>query len=170
MIAQDKFVKPEPHEDGYWQSADTEIIREAEDDVLTRPAEDPAEKAREEAFNAVYSWKGTTFDGLSCARKDLWLSVCHKAEFPPLLYCFDDLTYFPPLAKALLFCCITPTRALRKLRGEGIQAVVDACEDWTEKNVKIHEEKEAVALALRVLNDSSENQAEAAATSSTPGK
>jgi hypothetical protein len=139
-------------------------IQTQEDDevsLIKLPSDTDFEKRREEAFNAVYAWRKKEFEGVSCSRKDLWVSLCHKAGYPPLNDCFDDFSLFAPLAKALVFCCITPTATLRKIRANGMQDLVNACEDWIDANVKISEESEIISLGLRVLNDSTANQSEA---------
>lgn len=148
---------------------DDPIIREADDGVLTRPAEDPQEQRREEAFNAGYSWKGVAFEGLTCSRKDLWTALCYKAGFPPLKAGFDDLQWFVPLAKALVWVCITPSKQLRRLRAQGIDAVVEEFTDWVDDNVRIKDESAILDLGQRLLIDSNENTAEAVASGS-PGK
>lgn len=144
--------------------------READDDVTSRPAEkDEAEKRREEAFNSGYNWKGVEFDGLTCSRKDLWTALCYKAGFPPLKAGFDDLQWFIPPAKALVWVCITPAKQLRRLRAVGIDAVLEAFTEWVDDNVRIKDESEILDLGQRILIDSNENQAEAVSTGS-PGK
>ena len=146
------------------------IIREADDDVTARPAEQVAEKRREEAFNTGYNWKGVTFEGLSCSRKDLWIALCYKAGFPPLKAGFDDLQWFVPLAKALVWVCVQPKKQLRQLRALGIDAVVDEFTDWVDDNVRISDESAILDLGQRILIDSNENQAEAAPSAGGPGK
>lgn len=147
------------------------MIEEQDFSITKLPTESAEDRRREAAFNAVYSWNDVEFEGLSCSRKDLWVSLCHKAGYPPLSDCFDDLALFVPLAKAIVFICITPTKSLRRLRATGIQSLVDACEDWVDENVKIKDEKRILDLGLKVLNDSGENQAEAVPlASSEPGK
>jgi hypothetical protein len=149
---------------------DTVIIREADDDVTTRK-EQAAEKRREDAFNAGYNWKGVEFEGISSSRKDLWTSLCHKAGFPNLDSCFDDLTLFIPRAKALVWVCSTPAKTLRSLRSQGMDACLEAFENWCDSSVAVRDEKEILRLGLRIFNDSSENAAEAAQSAlETPGK
>lgn len=149
---------------------DTQIIREAEDDVTTRPAEDPAEKRREEAFNAGYSWRGVAFDGLTCSRKDLWTALCYKEGFPPLKAGFDDLQWFVPLAKALVYVCSQPAKHLRRLRSLGIDAVAEDFRDWVDANIRINDESAITDLGQRLLIDSNENQAEAVGSGDSLGK
>jgi hypothetical protein len=149
------------------------MITEIEDsdfDLTKLPTETEADQRREDAFNAVYTWGGREFEGLSCSRKDLWVSLCHKAGYPPLSACFDELTLFVPLAKALIFVCLTPAKQLKKLRAEGIQSLVDACEEWVDENVRLNQETDILQLGLRVFNDASENRAEAVPSGSDKGK
>lgn len=149
---------------------ETVIIREADDNVTTRK-EQAAEKRRGEAFNAGYSWKGLEFEGISSSRKDLWTSLCHKAGFPNLDACFDDLILFVPRAKALVWVCATPAKTLRSLRSQGIELCLEAFEAWCDAKVAIKDEKDILHLGLRIFNDSSENVAEAAQSASdVPGK
>jgi acetyl-CoA carboxylase carboxyltransferase component len=70
----------------------------------------------------------------------------------------------------LIFVCITPTAQLRKLRAQGIQALIDACDDWIDANIKISEERDAISLGLRILNDSTANQSEVVQTAGSEGK
>jgi hypothetical protein len=128
------------------------------------------EQRRTDAFNAAYEWKGKTFEGVSCSRKDIWVSMCHKSGFPTLDACFDEFSLFAPLSKVLIFVCITPTAQLRKLRAQGIQALIDACDDWIDANIKISEERDAISLGLRILNDSTANQSEVVQTAGAEGK
>lgn len=148
---------------------DTVIIREANDDVTTRK-EQAAEKRREEAFNAGYNWKGQEFDGLSCSRKDLWIALCYKAGFPPLKAGFDDLQWFVPLAKALVWVCIQPKKQLRRLRALGIDAVLEEFTEWVDDNVSLRDEAAILDLGQRLLIDANENQAEAAPIAGGSGK
>lgn len=148
---------------------DTVIIREADDDVTTRK-EQAAEKRREEAFNAGYKWKGVAFEGLTCSRKDLWIALCYKAGFPPLKAGFDDLQWFVPLAKALVWVCATPSRQLRRLRALGIDAVLDEFTEWVDDNVSLRDEAEILDLGQRILIDANENQAEATPSAGNAGK
>lgn len=128
------------------------------------------EQRRTDAFNAAYQWKGKEFEGVSCSRKDIWVSMCHKSGFPSLDACFDEFSLFAPLSKVLIFVCITPTAQLRKLRAQGIQALIDACDDWIDANIKISEERDAISLGLRILNDSTANQSEVVPTAGGEGK
>ena len=148
----------------------TVIIEAGEDNPFARPGESAAEKRREDAFNAGYNWKGQTFDGLPCSRKDLWTALCYKAGFPPLKAGFDDLQWFVPAAKALVWVCLVPARELRKLRALGMDAVQESFEDWVDENVRINEESKIVELAQQILIDSNENQAEAAPGAGSLGK
>lgn len=109
------------------------------------------------------------FEGLTCSRKDLWTALCYKAGFPPLKAGFDDLQWFVPLAKALVWVCITPSKQLRRLRAQGIDAVVEEFTDWVDDNVRIKDESAILDLGQRLLIDSNENTAEAVASGS-PGK
>lgn len=146
------------------------IIIEADDEnPLTRPGA-AAEKRREEAFNAGYNWKGQTFDGLPCSRKDLWTALCYKAGFPPLKAGFDDLQWFTPAAKALIWVCVMHDKPLRRLKALGMDAVQEAFEEWVDDNVRINEENKIVELAQQILIDSNENQAEAAPSAGSLGK
>lgn len=146
------------------------IIREAPDDVTTRPSEDISEKRREEAFHAGYSWRGQTFEGLSCSKKMLCDALCFKAGFPPLKAGFDDLQWFAPMAKAIVFVCATDAKRLRRLWGLGIDAVMDAFTDWVDANVSLRDEQAILELGQQILIDSNENQAEAAPTTGGSGK
>ncbi len=156
--------------DEFHDITDKFFTREAEDDVTARPAEQ-AEQRREDAFNSGYVWNGVEFEGLSSSRKDLWTSMCHKAGFPALDACFDDLTLFIPRAKALVWVCVTPSKTLRSLKAHGIDRCVEAFEEWCDKSVCIPEEQAVLRLGLRIFNDSSENAAEAMqGASDSPGK
>lgn len=147
-----------------------QIIREAEDDVTNRKTQE-ASKRRENAFNAGYEWKGKEFEGISSSRKDMWTSLCHKAGFPSLDACFDDLTLFIPRAKALVWVCATPAKSLRSLRSQGMEACLEAFDTWCDASVSIKEEKDILRLGLQIFNDSSENVAEAAQSAlDSPGK
>jgi hypothetical protein len=148
---------------------DDYIIREAVDDVTSRPAE-RAEQEREQAFHAGYSWRGKTFEGLSCSKKMLCDALCYKAGFPPLKAGFDDLQWFAPMSKAIVFVCATPSDRLRKLWSLGIDAVLDAFTTWVDANVRISEEAAIVQLGQQILIDSNKNQAEALPTAGGSGK
>ena len=139
----------------------TVIIEAGEDNPFARPGESAAEKRREDAFNAGYVWKGVEFEGISSSRKDLWTSLCHRAGFPSMDACFDDVSLFVPRAKAIVWVCATPSKTLRSLRSNGPDAVLAAFEEWCDKNVSIKDEREILRLGLRIFNDSSENAAEA---------
>jgi len=135
------------------------IIREADDDVVSRPGASE-EIEREEAFNAVYEWNGKTFEGPSASRMDLWRSMCHKAEFPPLDKCYDESDLFIPRAKVMIFVCVTSTKHLRALRAKGIGALVEAYEDWADAEVPTYQETKALTLGLKIFNQSHLNRAE----------
>jgi hypothetical protein len=135
-------------------------LAERNNSILDLPTEEAAEKKREAAFNSGYSWDGKQFEGLTSARKDLWSSLCHKAGFPLLSQCFDDVVLFTPLAKAIIFVCSTPKAELKQLRSQGMQSVLDTFEDWCDEKVPIRLESEAISLGIRILNDSSANQSE----------
>lgn len=135
-------------------------LAERDISILDLPTEQAAEKKREAAFSSGYSWNGKQFEGLTSARKDLWSSLCHKAGFPLLNQCFDDVVLFTPLAKALIFVCSTPKAELKELRAQGMAAALDAFEDWCDEKAPISMEAEAVSLGIRILNDSSANQSE----------
>lgn len=137
------------------------MIAEKEISVLDLPSEDVESKKREEAFaNTGYVWNKEPFTGLTSARKDLWVSLCHKAGFVSLSQCFDDISLFTPLAKAILFVCTVPKKELKKMRAQGMDTMLDAFEDWCDKNVPIRLESDAVSVGIQVLNDSSVNQSE----------
>lgn len=139
-------------------SDEPHIIESDDDDTLSRPS---AEQEREAAFNAGYSWKGVTFEGLTCSRKDLWTALCYKAGFPPLRAGFDDIGWFTPTAKALVWVCATPSKTLRRLHALGIDSVLEAFTEWADENVRIPEEGAIRDLAQRILIDSNANQSEA---------
>lgn len=141
-------------------SEEPHIIESDEDDTLSRPS--AAEQEREAAFNAGYSWKGVTFEGVSSSRKDLWLALCYKAGFPPLRAGFDDIAWFTPTAKALIYVCVTPAPALRRLHALGIDAVFEAFLEWADANVKVSDEKAIRDLAQQILVHANLNQSEAA--------
>lgn len=137
------------------------MIPEKEISVLDLPSEEAESKKREDAFaNTGYVWNKEPFTGLTSARKDLWVSICHKAGFVSLSQCFDDVSLFTPLAKAMLFVCIIPKKELKRLRALGMDAMLDAFEDWCDKNVPIRLESDAISIGIQLLNDSSVNQAE----------
>ncbi len=138
------------------------IIREAEDDVTARPAEqvEQAEKRREDAFNAIYEWNGKTFQGISASRMDVWRSLCHKGGFPSLDPCYDDTDLFFPRAKALIYLCLIDKVELQRLRAQGMGALLLAYESWVDKEIPHHKEKEALSLGLRIFNQAYENRAE----------
>lgn len=146
-----------------------QIIREADDDVTKRKTQEE-EKRREQAFNAGYAWKGETFEGLSCSRKDLWIALCYKAGFPPLKAGFDDLQWFVPQAKALVWVCLVPKKQLRRLRSLGIDAVLEEFTEWVDQNVSMKDETVIIDLGQRLLIDANENQAEAAPSTGGTGK
>lgn len=135
-------------------------LAERDISILDLPTEQAAEKKREAAFNSGYSWAGKQFEGLTSARKDLWSSLCHKAGFPLLSQCFDDVVLFTPLAKALIFVCLTPKAELKELRAQGMAVVLDAFEDWCDEVIPIKMEEKAISLGIKILNDSAENQSE----------
>jgi hypothetical protein len=99
----------------------------------------------------------------------MWIALCYKAGFPPLKAGFDDLQWFLPLSKALVWVCITPSKQLRRLRALGIDSVLEEFTEWVDDNVRIRDEQAILELGQRILIDSNENQAEAVA-SGTPGK
>ena len=135
-------------------------LAERDISILDLPTEQAAEKKREAAFNSGYTWAGKQFEGLTSARKDLWSSLCHKAGFPLLSQCFDDVVLFTPLAKALIFVCSTPKAELKDLRAQGMPAVLEAIEDWCDEVIPIKMEEKAISLGIKILNDSAENQSE----------
>lgn len=136
------------------------MITEKEVSILDLPTEEQQERKRQDAFNSEYCWQGKYFTGLTSARKDLWTSFCHKAGFPLLSQCFDDVSLFTPLAKALLFVCLVPKAELKRLRAAGMDKMLDAFEDWCDANVPIRLEADAISLGITVLNDSGANQSE----------
>ena len=137
------------------------MIEEKEISVLDLPTEEVENKKREDAFNNTgYMWNGQPFTGLTSARKDLWVSLCHKAGFVSLSQCFDDISLFTPLAKAILFVCTVPKKELKRLRAQGMDAMLDAFEEWCDKNVPIRLEADAISVGIQGLNDSSVNQSE----------
>ena len=148
------------------------MIEERDYDITQLPTTDPAQERREQAFNAIYAWKGKEFEGVSSSKKDLWVSMCHKAGYPPLDACFDDLTLFVPRAKALVWICLTPPKELRTLRANGMDRLIDAFEAWSDANIKSSaDDREIMTLGLRIFNDSAENTAEAVPMASdAPGK
>ena len=133
---------------------------EREVSVLNLPTEVVQEKKREEAFSNQYSWRGKEFDGLTSARKDVWMTLTHKAGFVPMEDVGDSPELFIPLAKAIIFVCILPKAELKRLRTQGQAALIDAFEDWCDKNVPINMEAEAFTLGLKVWSDATANQAE----------
>jgi hypothetical protein len=139
---------------------DTVIIREAEDNVTKREGAREAEKEREEAFNAAYEWQGKTFEGISASRMDVWRSLCHKGGFPAMEPCFDDTDLFYPRAKAIIFISQITTEELKRLRAKGMDAVLEAYENWVDKFVPHHAEKAALTLGLRIFNQAYANRAE----------
>jgi hypothetical protein len=48
--------------------------------------------------------------------------------------------------------------------------LIDACDDWIDANIKISEERDAISLGLRILNDSTANQSEVVQTAGSEGK
>mgnify|MGYP000037142353 FL=1 len=140
------------------------IIAEKEISILNLPSEEQQEQKRKEAFDAEYVWQGKCFTGLTSARKDLWTSFCHKAGFPLLSQCFDDVSLFTPLAKALLFVCLAPKAELKRLRAAGMDKMLDAFEDWCDANVPIRLEADAISLGIAILNDSGANHSEVVAS------
>jgi hypothetical protein len=139
---------------------DDPIIREADDDVVSRPAEQAAEKQREEAFNAIYEWNGRTFDGISASRMDVWRSLCHKGGFPPLDPCFDDTDLFYPRAKSLIWLCLVDAKELRRLRAQGMDSLLTAYEAWVDKEIPHSKERDALTLGLRIFNQAYASRAE----------
>ena len=135
-------------------------IDEQEISILDLPTEDPAATRREAAFNNSYIWEGKAFEGLTSARKDLWSSLCHKAGFPPLSQCFDEISLFAPLAKAMLFVLVTPKAKLKFLRAQGMDKMLDAFDEWCDVAVPIHLEPDVISLGIKLLNDSTANQTE----------
>ena len=151
---------------------ETVIIREADDDVTSRPAEkDESEKRREDAFNAVYQWNGRSFEGISASRMDVWRSLCHKGGFPALDPCFDDTDLFYPRAKSLIWLCLIDAKELRRLRSQGMDALLLAYEAWVDKEIPHAREREALTLGLRIFNQAYESRAEVVPSGADePGK
>ena len=135
-------------------------LAERDISILDLPTEDPAATRREAAFNSSYIWEGKPFEGLTSARKDLWSSLCHKAGFPPLSQCFDEISLFAPLAKAMLFVLVTPKERLKLLRAQGMDKMLDAFDEWCDVAVPIHLEPDAISLGIKLLNDSTASQTE----------
>jgi hypothetical protein len=135
-------------------------LEEKEISILDLPTEDLAAARREAAFSNSYIWEGKPFEGLTSARKDLWSSLCHKAGFPPLSQCFDEISLFAPLAKAMLFVLITPKSKLKLLRAQGMDKMLDAFDDWCDVAVPIHLEPDVISLGIKLLNDSTASQTE----------
>jgi hypothetical protein len=136
------------------------MITEKEVSILDLPTEEQQERKRQDAFNSEYCWQGKYFTGLTSARKDIWTSFCHKAGFPLLSQCFDDVSLFTPLAKALLFVCLVNKAELKRLRAAGMDKMLDVFEDWCDANVPIRLEADAISLGITILNDSGANQSE----------
>ena len=147
-----------------------EEIEDSDFDLTKLPTETEADREREEAFGSSFSWKGVVFEGVSSSKKDLWVSLCHKAGFPAFSACCDDLRLFVPLAKALVWVCITPRDDLRRLQGLGMKRVMDEFLDWSDDNVLIHDEHAITALGERILVASTKNQAEAVPSGKSSGK
>ncbi len=143
-------------------------IREADDDdVLSRPQ---AEIQREAAFNAGYSWKGKTFEGLTVSKRMVCDALCYKAGLPPIKAGFDSRQWFAPMAKAIVFVCATPGKQLRKWWGLGIDVVQEEFMAWVDDNLTLRDESAILDLGERILIDSMENQAEAVPSGGNSGK
>lgn len=140
---------------------DDEPIREDDGySLVSQPGEQESEK-REEAFNAVYEWNGKVINGISASRKGVWRSLCHRAGFCRLDDCYDDISLFSPHATAIIYLCQIEDAELTVLRAKGVNHLLLAFEKWVDKNIPNHRENDALTLGLRILNHSSQNQAEA---------
>lgn len=134
--------------------------------MASAPEPTPEER-REAAFHATYNWKGKAFEGLSAGKKDVWRALVHRLGYPPLNECFDRIDLFVPLGKSLIFICSTDWREVKRLRSRGMDAVVDAYDEWAEANVSLADESAVFTLGLQIINDSATNQVEAVASSSS---
>ena len=132
--------------------------------VVSAPGETAAEKRREEAFNAIYEWDGKVIHGISASRKGLWRSLCHKAGFCRLDECFDDISLFSPHATAIIYLSQIKEDELTMLRAKGGLHLLVAFERWVDRNIPCNREQDALHLGLKILNHSSENQAEGASS------
>ncbi len=145
-------------------------MEEQDFSILGLPGEDKEQKARDAAFNAMYSWRGKEFEGVSSSRKSLWEGLCHYAGYCDTQTAYNEPTLLTAHCKALLYICITPRERLKRLRAVGLPALLEDYEAWVDANIKISEEKDVLDLGIRILNDSVINQAEAVPLDGDTGK
>jgi hypothetical protein len=125
-------------------------------------ADDPAEeREREQAFDAVFQWKGRDLLPFSSSRKSLFLQQRLAMGAPDLGACLRDLDAFFGDALRILFLCGNPPEVWQPLRTDALRMQL-AIDDWADANVGPGEAAEAVLVAFRIYAAANRNQHEAA--------
>jgi hypothetical protein len=122
---------------------------------------DADEKARQAAFDAEYIWHGKALLPFSSSREALWLQLRAMAGAPSLGFALAEVDSFLADAQRILFLCSHEPEEIRMLRADPL-SFQEAIDKWADENISRLEKTEATTLALRIYNQSYENQHEPA--------
>ena len=112
-----------------------------------------AEKARDDAYHAVHSWRGVVLKPFSRGREDLWKRLCAAdLPLPPNFSIRENLPAWTGHATKLLYLCSHDPEDFAHLRAD-TPAFLEAVDEWGDETISREDEIEAVILALKIHND-----------------
>jgi hypothetical protein len=118
--------------------------------LIDQPAPiDPHEKAREEAFDATYDWKGQPLGPFTSGRRREWIRLRSLDGADNSL--LDDAT-------KIVWLCLTPTDELIAKR-RNPEAMSAEIWKWADANVGSDENEALLNLADRIVTDSQSTRA-----------
>lgn len=128
-----------------------------------------AEKDREWAFDAGYSWNGRELLPFSIGREALFSQLRTAVGAPPIHAAVRDFDAFLADALRLIFICSMTPEQLRPLRRDAV-VFQEAVESWADANVKPSQRAEAVALGINIYADAHATEHEPAPSEHRDGE
>lgn len=107
------------------------------------------ETAREEAWSAVYHWRGERLLPWSLGRERAWLGLC-RADVPLESEAAWNLSVSASQVIKLLFVCFTSADVLERAP---VETLVERADRWADQRVPRAETDAAAALAWKIRAD-----------------
>lgn len=136
------------------------VVKIIEDDA---PVDDGMKDARQDAYEGGFTWRDKKLEPFSSSRDSLFVRVRRLMGAPDLIKVYQNLELFVGDAHLILFLCSHSLRELIPLMRD-LDGMLEEVMAWADINVTKADASEAALLAMRILNDSRINGAEAVPT------
>lgn len=120
--------------------------------------EHEAEVRRQDAYAAVYEWRGAELRPWSIGREQLYFRLRAADASLPLAVALQHPETFLGDAVKILYLCHHEPAEWRYLRSD-VAAFLEAIEAWAEQHIPRHLQSDAMELGMRILNDSASTRA-----------